>query len=134
MYEEPTCEICLEKSAQYKCRSCGRKICVEHIDMDTWLCIECMDRYRERQVILEKEVGGIFLYGILVIGMVILLAIGFIAILSNTRGIGKYVSDIFPFLNFPDYVYEIGISLVFFIISFIFLFFFLKYVFRRTMK
>ena len=104
------------------------------MDRDTWLCIECMDRYRERQVILEKEVGGIFFYGILTIGIVILLAIGFIIILSNTQGIGMYMSEIFPFLDFPDYIYEIGISLIFFIISIIFLGFFLKYVSRRTMK
>ncbi len=93
-----------------------------------------MDRYRERQTVLEKEVGGIFLYGILTIGIVILLAIGFIIILTNTRGIGMYISEIIPFLNYPDYIYEIIISLIFFTISIIFLGFFLKYVSRRTMK
>ena len=93
-----------------------------------------MDRYRERQTVLQKEVGGIFLYGILTIGIVILLAIGFIIILTNTRGIGMYISEIIPFLNYPDYIYEIIISLIFFTISIIFLGFFLKYVSRRTMK
>ncbi len=134
MYEQFTCEICHENTAQYKCRSCGKKICIEHMNRDTWLCIECMDRYRERQTVLQKEVGGIFLYGILTIGIVILLAIGFIIILTNTRGIGMYISEIIPFLNYPDYIYEIIISLIFFTISIIFLGFFLKYVSRRTMK
>lgn len=134
MYKELKCDICNEKRAAYRCKSCGKKVCIDHINKDMWLCLECVDRYRERRITLEKEVGNIFFYGIITIAIVIILAVGFVAILSNTKGLGMYLSTILPIPNLPDYIYEIIISLIFFLVSLIFLGFFLRYVSGRTVK
>ncbi|HIQ12950.1 MAG TPA: hypothetical protein EYH44_00965 [Thermoprotei archaeon] len=132
MYKELLCDICKEEQASYRCKSCGKNVCVNHINRDMWLCLECVDRYRERRVTLEKEVGNIFFYGIITIAIVVILAVGFIAILSNTKVIVTYISNILPMPNIPNYIYEIIISFLFFFVSIIFLGFFLKYVSGKT--
>jgi len=44
------CEICGRREALYVCRECGRKVCGECLDLNSWLCPECLSR-------VEREAG-----------------------------------------------------------------------------
>ena len=134
MFGDIYCEICGINQAKYKCKSCGRKVCEEHFNKDLWLCVECEDKYVDRQTILKEEFSNIVFYGLSVIAVVILMAIGSIMFLINSRGIGAYISTLFPSLNYPDYVYQIAFSIIFFVVSIIFLGLFLKYSLKRIFR
>lgn len=36
-----TCELCMEREAQWGCDRCGKLVCSEHYDRDTGYCTEC---------------------------------------------------------------------------------------------
>ncbi len=39
----PTCEVCGEAPASFKCRICGRLVCRKHFDMNHGICVVCRD-------------------------------------------------------------------------------------------
>jgi len=134
MYEQIICEICIEKPGKYKCRSCGKIICPEHIDNATWLCLECIEKYKEDQMLLKQDVSGIIFYGLLTVGLVLIFSLLSVALLWNVESLSIFLMGLFPFIDFPYYVYGIGISIVFFFVSIVLFGFFLRYVLRRVMK
>jgi len=77
------CEICGVNPAMYVCSNCGRNVCSQCFEKNSWLCIEC---YNKRNQSFKEEMLWtsyplfikIFLIGFLLafLGMIILMVAG----------------------------------------------------------
>ena len=95
------CEICGVNPAMYVCSNCGRNVCSQCFEKNSWLCIEC---YNKRNQGFKEEVLWtsyplfikIFLIGFLLafLGMIILMVAGLMEGVSQSSGIIVFIGPI----------------------------------------
>jgi len=95
------CEICGVNPAMYVCSNCGRNVCSQCFEKNSWLCIEC---YNKRNQGFKEEVLWtsyplfikIFLIGFLLafLGMIILMVAGLMEGVSQASGIIVFIGPI----------------------------------------
>ena len=74
---ETLCEVCGARPARYVCRNCGARVCRYCIDLSTWMCVRCSEKFGPGFL---PEVGDFMASGavkLLIIG-VVLTFVGFI--------------------------------------------------------
>ena len=95
------CEICGVNPAMYVCSNCGRNVCSQCFEKNSWLCIEC---YNKRNQSFKEEILWtsyplfikIFLIGFLLafLGMIILMVAGLMEGMSQSSGIIVFIGPI----------------------------------------
>ena len=95
------CEICGVNPAMYVCSNCGRNVCSQCFEKNSWLCIEC---YNKRDQSFKEEIPWIsyplfikiFLIGFLLafLGMIILMVAGLMEGVSQSSGIIVFIGPI----------------------------------------
>ena len=95
------CEICGVNPAMYVCSNCGRNVCSQCFEKNSWLCIEC---YNKRNQSFKEEILWtsyplfikIFLIGFLLafLGMIILMVAGLMEGVSQSSGIIVFIGPI----------------------------------------
>ena len=95
------CEICGVNPAMYVCSNCGRNVCSQCFEKNSWLCIEC---YNKRNQGFKEEVLWtsyplfikIFLIGFLLafLGMIILMVAGLMEGVPQSSGIIVFIGPI----------------------------------------
>jgi len=98
------CEICGSNPAMYVCSECGRSICRQCFDLDSWICSDCYCKEKQEyaQRNLEKSFTPfplfmkVFLAGFLLIflGMVILMIAGLMGGISQSFGLVVFIGPI----------------------------------------
>jgi len=95
------CEICGVNPAMYVCSNCGRNVCSQCFEKNSWLCIEC---YNKRNQSFKEEMLWtsyplfikIFLIGFLLafLGMIILMVAGLMEGVSQSPGLIVFIGPI----------------------------------------
>ena len=69
------CEVCGERETRYICRACGRRVCENCFDQETWLCRLCSSEARTREPASSRALA-ILALGIMLtfVGLVVLVA------------------------------------------------------------
>jgi len=99
-----TCEICGSNPAMYICSECGRSVCPECFEPDSWICSDCYRKKKQEhaQEGFEESLTSfplfmkIFLAGFLLIflGMVILIIAGLMGGISQSFGLVVFIGPI----------------------------------------
>ncbi|MHC1586688.1 MAG: hypothetical protein ACXQTV_04000 [Candidatus Hecatellaceae archaeon] len=94
-----TCEICGKREALYVCRGCGRKVCSQCIDLESWLCEDCLKRTLASQPSAPTPLTGLF--PTLIFAGFLLILVGMILVafsaMASAPGEGGGFFFIFPF-------------------------------------
>ena len=99
------CEICHKRKAKYVCSECGRKVCEDCFDTDSWLCVDCLKRnIGIRKEELWEPISKIPLtIKIILIGFITTFIGAMILMAASLQGVSDISGGIiiFPFLPIP---------------------------------
>jgi len=95
------CEICGVNPAMYVCSNCGRNVCSQCFEKNSWLCIECYNKrnqsFKEEMLLTSYPLFiKIFLIGFLLafLGMIILMVAGLMEGVSQSPGLIVFIGPI----------------------------------------
>lgn len=126
-----SCKICGLRDAKYICKECGGDTCEYDFDTINWLCIECVDEYRGREVIRYVPRDHSFKIITLIFLAFILITFGFFLMALGRLTDVKTVTFIFPFFVTTDpYIGMVALAIT--ILIFLLIIYLLLYRIPRT--
>jgi len=106
------CEICGSNPATYVCSECGRSVCNQCFDHDSWLCRDCHRKEKQEYAQRDFEDSSafplfmkVFLAGFFLIflGTILLMIAGLIGGISQSFGLVVFIGPIPIILGAGEY-------------------------------